>query len=120
MQVTFVNEPTGEYQYYEVTFKATRPGVISTIDLVTPVRQSVHHKIKLDNPLPQAVIFAASCNVQEVLMPSTLNVPPNSSVSTFMTELVPAILSNQIIIKCLASDWSEVSSTVNIITNQSD
>ena len=80
-QVTFINEPTGEYQYYEVTFKATRPGVISTIDLVTPVRQSVHHKIKLDNPLPQAVIFTASCNIPEVLMPSTLNVPPNSSVS---------------------------------------
>ena len=81
-QITFINEPSGEYQYYEATFKATRPGVISTIDLVTPVRQSVHHKIRLDNPLPQHVVFTATCNVQEVLMPSTLSVPPNSSVST--------------------------------------
>ncbi|XP_053402100.1 hydrocephalus-inducing protein homolog isoform X11 [Mercenaria mercenaria] len=88
MKVTFINEPSGEYQYYEVTFKATRPGVISTIDLVTPVRQSVHHKIKLDNPLPQAVIFTASCNVPEVLMPSTLNVPPNSSAD-FTLEYQP-------------------------------
>ncbi|XP_052816168.1 hydrocephalus-inducing protein homolog isoform X2 [Mya arenaria] len=88
MKITFINEPSGEYQYYEATFKATRPGVISTIDLVTPVRQSVHHKIRLDNPLPQPVLFSATCNIQEVLMPSTLNVPPNSSAD-FTLEYQP-------------------------------
>lgn len=91
LQVTFINEPTGEYQYYEITFKALRPGVIASINLVTPVRQSVHHKIKLDNPLAQAVIFSATCNVPEVLMPSTLNVPPNSNVS-----VLPFILLNKL------------------------
>ena len=80
-QVTFVNEQSGEYQYYELSFKSIKPGVISTIDLTTPVRQSVHHKIRLENPLAQAVVFSASCAVPEVLMPATLNVPPNSHVS---------------------------------------
>ena len=79
--MTFINEQSGEYQYYELTFKSAKPGVITTIDLTTPVRQSVHHKIKLENPLAQAVVFSASCAVPEVLMPATLNVPPNSHVS---------------------------------------
>ena len=76
-----MNEQSGEYQYYELAFKALRPGVINTIDLTTPVRQSVHHKIKLENPLAQAIMFQANCNNSEILMPSTLNVPPNSHVS---------------------------------------
>ncbi|XP_052229341.1 hydrocephalus-inducing protein homolog isoform X3 [Dreissena polymorpha] len=88
MKVTFTNEQSGEYQFYELTFKATRPGVITTIDLVTPVRQSIHHKIQLDNPLPQHAVFSATCNVPEVLMPSTLNVPPNSSAD-FTLEYQP-------------------------------
>ena len=77
----FLNEQTAEYQFYEVTFRAVRPGVITTIDLVTPVRQSVPHTLMLENPLSYAVTFAASCNVSEVLMPNQLSVPANSEVN---------------------------------------
>lgn len=81
-QVIFTNEQTNEYQYFEVVFRSTRPGVIGNIDLVTPVRQSVPHTILLENPLLTPVIFTASCTVPEVLMPTQLSVPAESAVST--------------------------------------
>jgi hypothetical protein len=80
--VTFTNEQSGEFQFYELQIRFTRASVITTIDLYTPVRQSVPHTIKLENPLTTPITFNAICNVQEVLMPSTLSVPPQSSVSS--------------------------------------
>jgi hydrocephalus-inducing protein len=78
--VVFTNEATGEYQFFELQFRATKPGVISTIDLVTPVRQSASHTQILENPLPYAVTFAATCNVPEIMMPSQFSVPAQSTV----------------------------------------
>ncbi len=81
VQVVFTNEQTQEYQFYEVTFRAVRPGIIQAIDLVTPVRQSVPYTIMLENPLNYAVTFNATCNIQEILMPNQLSVPAQSDVS---------------------------------------
>ncbi|ESO91099.1 hypothetical protein LOTGIDRAFT_122343, partial [Lottia gigantea] len=78
VKVIFTNEQTGEYQFYEVTYRATRPGVTGTIELTSPVRQSVHHAITLENPLSYPVNFSLTCNVPEVLMPSQLNIQANS------------------------------------------
>ena len=76
------NEQTGEFQFFEVTFTATKPGTVSTIDLTTPVRQSVPYTIKLENPLSYAVTFGASCMpANEILMPNQLSVPAQSEVS---------------------------------------
>ena len=85
-----MNEQTNEFQFYEVTFKASKPGVIAAIDLTTPVRQSVPQTITLENPLHYAVNFQATCSVPEVLMPNQLAVPAQSEVNarqvnTFMT-----------------------------------
>uniref|UniRef100_A0A2C9K9X8 HYDIN/VesB/CFA65-like Ig-like domain-containing protein n=1 Tax=Biomphalaria glabrata TaxID=6526 RepID=A0A2C9K9X8_BIOGL len=78
LKVTFINEQTQEYQFYEVTFKATKPGVISTIYLATPVRQSVPYTLTLDNPLSNQVTFSISCTVAEVMLPSQLVIPAAS------------------------------------------
>ncbi|CAL1541298.1 unnamed protein product [Lymnaea stagnalis] len=78
IKITFLNEQTGEYQFYEVTFKATRPGTISTINLSTPVRQIVPYTLTLDNPLSSQVTFSTSCSVPEVLIPNQLVVPASS------------------------------------------
>ena len=80
-QVTFTNEQSGEFQFYEVQLRSTKPGVIATIDLSTPVRQSVPHTIRLDNPLAYPLTFNAICNIPEVLMPTSLSVPAQSQVS---------------------------------------
>ena len=63
-----------------MTFKAGRPGVIDTIDLVTPVRKSVRHTLYVENPLAYSVTFTASCNVGEILLPGHLTVPQQSEV----------------------------------------
>ena len=76
----FTNETTGEYQYYEIQFKAGRPGVISAITLSTPVRQSVPHTLMLENPLHYPVTFAANCNIPEIMMPNQMSVPAQSEV----------------------------------------
>ncbi|XP_069113582.1 hydrocephalus-inducing protein homolog isoform X2 [Argopecten irradians] len=79
LKVTFINEKTQEYQFYEVTFKATKQGTVGSIDLSTPVRQSVLHTISIENPLAYAVSFNGTCTIPEVLMPPQFNVPANST-----------------------------------------
>ncbi len=83
-QVTFKNEQTGEYQYYYVQFKATAPGVITTIELSTPVRQSTSRTITVHNPLLTPVNFQTNCNVQDVNLPPQFIVPPSSNVSSLV------------------------------------
>lgn len=82
VQMVFTNETSGEYQFYELTMRAGRPGVIAAINLVTPVRRSVSHTLTLDNPLSYPVTLNATCNVAEVLLPGPLQVPAMSEVCT--------------------------------------
>lgn len=88
-KVTFINESTGEFQFYELTFRATKPGTISTIHLTTPVRQSVPHTVTVENPLSYQVTFSISCSVPEVLMPNQLIVPANSQVWNLVDFVLP-------------------------------
>ena len=69
MQVTFKNEETGEYLFYNVTFKPTPPGIIDTITLTSQVRKSVSHVISIANPLPNPVTMTASSNVPDITLP---------------------------------------------------
>jgi len=80
VQVVFVNDQTGEYQYYEIQFRAVRPGVMATIKLSTTVRQRQLYTLMLDNPLTTAVTFTATCNVTEVQIASQTSVPAQSEV----------------------------------------
>ena len=85
--MTFRNESTGEYQFYYVQFKATAPGIISVIDLSTPVRQSSSHVITVFNPLTTAVSFNINCNIQDVNLPPQFTVPAQSEVRKLLFPL---------------------------------
>ncbi|KAM4722980.1 hydrocephalus-inducing protein homolog [Rhinophrynus dorsalis] len=87
-KITFRNETTQEYQFYYVTFKATPPGIISTIEMVTPVRQSTAATVKVENPLPVPVTFTTDCKVSEINLPPQLTVPAQSE-GTLMFEYQP-------------------------------
>lgn len=87
-KVTFKNEQTGEYAYYYVTFKATAPEVMSTIQLSTPARQVVSRQVKLKNPLQTPVTFQTSCNVPDISLPPNFTIPPRSDGS-FTFEYMP-------------------------------
>ncbi|CAB3998552.1 Hypothetical predicted protein [Paramuricea clavata] len=80
-KIIFKNEQTSEYLFYYVTFKATPPGIISTIDLTTPVRQSASHVISLYNPLTVQVNFSTASTLSDILLPPNFTVPPQSEGS---------------------------------------
>jgi len=88
LQVVFINDQSGEYQYYEIQFRAVRPGVMATVKLSTTARQRKQHVLMLDNPLTTGVTFTATCNVSDIQIPSQLAVPAQSQVSCFSRSLL--------------------------------
>ncbi|XP_053355859.1 hydrocephalus-inducing protein-like [Clarias gariepinus] len=79
-KLTFKNEATGEYQFYYLTFKATPPGVINTIEMMTVVRQITLGSVSLENPLPTNLLFTTECRSTDI------NVQPQFSVPALSTE----------------------------------
>lgn len=79
-QVIFRNEVTNEFLYYVVSFKVIPSGIIKTIEMVSPVRQSTSASIKVENPLPYSVTFSTECRVPDISLPSQFVVPANSEV----------------------------------------
>lgn len=89
LKLTFKNELTNEYAYYEMVFKAVRAASIGTIDLVTQVRVPVSYSIRLENPLPNSVTFAASCtNISEILVANNVTISSKSH-GDFNFEFLP-------------------------------
>lgn len=82
-QLTFKNEATGEYQFYYLNFKATPPGVISTIEMVTVVRQVTSGCVNLENPLPTNLLFTTECRSPDIHMQPQFSVSALSMVSIF-------------------------------------
>ncbi|TMS05303.1 Hydrocephalus-inducing protein-like protein [Larimichthys crocea] len=79
-KVTFRNV-SGEYLFYFVTFEATSPGVLSTIELVTPVRQKASATVQVENPLTTATYLTTECKSLDISAPSQHTVPGQSKGS---------------------------------------
>ena len=79
-------EQTGEYMFYNVTFKSTSSGIIDTIELSTQVRRSVSHDIVITNPLNSNVTFSASTSVHEISLPPNFVVGPDSKVRLYQKQ----------------------------------
>ncbi|XP_025759455.1 hydrocephalus-inducing protein homolog isoform X1 [Oreochromis niloticus] len=77
-KVTFRNHETSEYLFYLVTFKATSPGVLSTIELVTPVRRAASATIQVENPLTTASCLTTDCKSRDIIVPPHHTVPGQS------------------------------------------
>ncbi|XP_049928998.1 hydrocephalus-inducing protein homolog isoform X2 [Epinephelus moara] len=80
-KVTFHNEVSGEYLFYLVNFEATPPGVLSTIELVTAVRQMASATIEVENPLTTATCLSTECKCSDISAPSQHTVPGQSKGS---------------------------------------
>ncbi|XP_077612463.1 hydrocephalus-inducing protein homolog [Crocuta crocuta] len=87
-KVIFRNEVTSEFLYYMVSFRVIPSGVIKTIEMVSPVRQSTSASIKVENPLPYTVTFSMECRVPDISLPTQFVVPANSE-GTFSFEFQP-------------------------------
>ncbi|XP_027128846.1 hydrocephalus-inducing protein homolog isoform X3 [Larimichthys crocea] len=79
-KVTFRNV-SGEYLFYFVTFEATSPGVLSIIELVTPVRQKASATVQVENPLTTATYLTTECKCLDISAPSQHTVPGQSKGS---------------------------------------
>lgn len=76
----FRNETTLEYLFYILNIKSTPPGIISTIELITPVRQSTTGTVEVENPLTVPTVFITECRVSDISLPTQLIVPPQAKV----------------------------------------
>ena len=76
----FRNEVTNEFLYYTLSFRVIPSGVIKTIEMVSPIRQSTSASIKVENPLPYMVTFSTDCRMPDISLPSQFVVPANSEV----------------------------------------
>ncbi|KAF8569703.1 hypothetical protein P879_07051, partial [Paragonimus westermani] len=79
VRVTFTNELTEDYQYYEINFRTVRPKSLATIKIRTPVRKSAKHSFRMENPLNVPITFQLNSTVPELKCPSQLQVAPNCS-----------------------------------------
>ncbi|KAJ3215867.1 hypothetical protein HDU67_010224 [Dinochytrium kinnereticum] len=77
-KVVFKNEQTQEFMFYNLTFKSTPPGIISTLEMTTPVRQMTTKEVVITNPLPTAVAFSATCNHADLSITHCFIIQPRS------------------------------------------
>uniref|UniRef100_A0A8D0AXJ9 HYDIN axonemal central pair apparatus protein n=1 Tax=Sander lucioperca TaxID=283035 RepID=A0A8D0AXJ9_SANLU len=80
-KVTFRNEVSGEYLFYLVNFKATSPGVVSTIELVSTVRRTALATVQVENPLTTATCLTTDCKCLDISAPPQHTVPGQSKGS---------------------------------------
>ncbi|XP_067276661.1 hydrocephalus-inducing protein homolog isoform X2 [Pseudorasbora parva] len=79
-KVTFKNEASGEFIFYNFNFKAMAPGLIDTIELVARVRQMVSGFTEVENPLLVDVSLSAECQNSDISFPPQFLVPAQSKV----------------------------------------
>lgn len=79
--VTFQNQTSGEYIFYNLAFTAGPAKLQGTIRLEGPVRSRVTHPLTISNPLPSEVVMAVVCSSKQVSVPSSLTVPASSCAS---------------------------------------
>ncbi|XP_034444093.1 hydrocephalus-inducing protein homolog [Hippoglossus hippoglossus] len=80
-KVTFLNEGTGEYMFYLVSFKATCPEVLSTIKLVSIVRRTASATVQVENPLTTSTCLTTECKCADISAPPQQTVPGQSKGS---------------------------------------
>ena len=80
LRVTFTNETTKEYVFYDLKYKVTAPEVIGTIPLETLVRSPISATIAIENPLDETVTIRSTCGSAAVEVPEELNISPHSDV----------------------------------------
>ncbi len=76
--VTFKNEASGEFCFYELKYTAGAPPPRGSLSLEAPVRTYASTKVSIRNPLDVDVTLSASCSNKQVVVPAKLTVAANS------------------------------------------
>ena len=98
VKLTFLNETTGEFLPFILTVAATEADLLETIELVSPIRESVSRIVTIENPTDLEVVIAKNmftcANEYIELGPETLKIPPKSERG-FEISYRPLIVSEQ-------------------------
>lgn len=70
-RVTFKNESSGEYTFYEVKLTSTAPAPLGRLSLQCPVRNQTSTTVNISNPLATPVTLKPSVNCKQVRDPQT-------------------------------------------------
>lgn len=81
-KVTFLNEATGEYMFFNVKANAEEPGMQSSIELICPVRETASKMIIIENPTTKEITvkkeeFVINNEYTEIT-PESITIPPQS------------------------------------------
>ena len=79
--VTFQNQATGEYIFYNLAFTASPAGLQGTLRLEGPVRSPVSQTVAISNPLQSEVVMAVACSSKQVVVPTSVTVPAGGSAN---------------------------------------
>ncbi|GMH35419.1 hypothetical protein BSKO_03287 [Bryopsis sp. KO-2023] len=81
LKVTFTNESTGEFVFYDVKLVASTPQSQGDVHLECPVRTQATQNISIRNPLSKDVAATASCNNRQVSVAGDIVLKSNSATS---------------------------------------
>lgn len=122
--VTFTNQLTGEYEYFEFTVKVVGVEIFDIVTLEAPVRQSSKHVVVLENPLgatqsitmgPGNAITTAdqwwTCDSKDVrvneLRPISGNLEGSFEVEYRPTVLTPNMQAQERVLKILTKELGD-------------
>ena len=98
VKLTFLNETSGEFLPYILNVTATEADLLETIELVSPIRESVSRIVTIENPTDQEVVIAKNmftCTNEYIeLGPEQLKIPPKAERG-FEISYRPLIISEQ-------------------------
>lgn len=60
VKLTFLNETTGEYLSYILQVQATDADLLETIELISPIRESISRIVTIENPTDAEIVISKS------------------------------------------------------------
>jgi hypothetical protein len=98
VKLTFLNETSGEFLPFILTVNATEGDLLETIELASPIRESVSRVVTIENPTDAEVVINRSqftcANEYIEIGPETLKIPGKSERG-FEINYRPLIVSEQ-------------------------
>jgi hydrocephalus-inducing protein len=74
--VTFTNDATGEFLYYDLDCTVQEAPSVGELVLSTPVRTTVRKAVTITNPLDRELVLTGTCTSNAVTFPATFTLPP--------------------------------------------
>ncbi|XP_048520745.1 hydrocephalus-inducing protein homolog isoform X1 [Dendroctonus ponderosae] len=101
-KVTFTNPQTGEYEFFEISFKVLSSEPVEVIKFHGRVREHFTQHFTLENPVDVPVTYDLECAEKILTFPNSLTINPYTSVKVDVTysPLLPEDISTTLSAKC--------------------